>query len=1153
MTARRLVAFSAAVALLAMNVGSPAAAGPAAAAYFVPKATWQETLLASREAIGAAENETEKQAAAQKAADPVLREFQPVLDQITGKDEPRKVRIRLAGVKRIYLGAGVSNELIFGNPRWFDREGQTVPPPPLRVQMNRGVVRHDGYREWQPITVGKQVFETGFLLRDAEVWFEPGQRIQGLELTVATRGSRVPTPFWIDLRSHAQQESAMAASRENVWRLTAERFPDRDCEFQRRLEESQGIWKQDWKPGDFVELATRYATACHGEFRKAALEAAQTVRTPADLQRVREIFYLEHARQRLELARRTLEFVELAARRPQFAAALQALEKQVADARPAADAHGMALYTQVAELRRQIILSHPLLNFDRLLIDKRSGRLPEHMCDQYLGRHSQQAPGLVILDSWKDHPRETVLLEGKLPPGGTIHPDLSFDGQRVLFAFADHSTARTGPLRGYFIYELSLATGQVRQVTGTAKDPMLGQLGRETVLIEDMNPCYLPDGGFAFISTRSQQFGRCHGGRYVPSYTLYRGELDGSNLRPLSFNESNEWGPSVMHDGLLLYTRWDYINRHDTRFQSLWVMRPDGTTTAHYYGNNSSSPCLIGEARAIPGSHKAVATAAAHHGQTLGTLIIVDPRKGQDHGQPLTWITPELAFPESGVPEGITLTARPLEEDVGRVGGDSRRSARAGTPFPLSEDLFLAAYPNGEELGIYLIDTLGGRELIHADPNVSCFNPIPLRPTPRPPIIASAIAGLEQETSGQFFIQDVYQCSHPLDHGSIKSLRVNEIISQPTSSVPPRSWASNEIVKRVLGTVPVDADGSTAFEAPANRPLQLQLLDGNGMAVMTMRSVVYLQPGERATCVGCHEPRSDSPVAAARLKRVAVHRIEPPAGPRYDGGLSFVRTVQPVLDRYCIGCHGLNQTAGDVDLLGTMEQFDGPGKKKGKGKSHPMDFTQSYYTLVSRNGMVKIAPRNGETYPSRPKDYFAHAGRLAQFLLDGHPDRQGHKLVEIDRESFHRIVDWLDLNGQFYGDYSFNRIENQPPRAEGEQALRQAIARRFGPELADQPYAALVNVALPAESRILKAPLAQPSGGWGQIVRGGWTSTADPSYREMARLVEDSITPLAYHDIAGTCGHDNSCRCGVCWVRKDIEARTKSKSATPVAAVERGK
>jgi len=198
---------------------------------------------------------------------------------------------------------------------------------------------------------------------------------------------------------------------------------------------------------------------------------------------------------------------------------------------------------------------------------------------------------------------------------------------------------------------------------------------------------------------------------------------------------------------------------------------------------------------------------------------------------------------------------------------------------------------------------------------------------------------------------------------------------------------------------------------------------------------------------------------------------------------------------------------------------------------------KSFTGLFAANvpGLVCIAQHNKETFASRPMDYFAHAGRLAKMLLAGHPDKDGKKLVELDGESFQRIVDWLDVNAPYYGDYSFNRMENQPPRPQGEKALRAAIVRRFGAELARQPYAALVNVALPAESRILLAPLAREAGGWGQIARNGWTSTKEPAYREMLRLVEGTIEPLAVHDIAGTCGRAEGCRCGCCWIRKDCE------------------
>lgn len=234
-----------------------------------------------------------------------------------------------------------------------------------------------------------------------------------------------------------------------------------------------------------------------------------------------------------------------------------------------------------------------------------------------------------------------------------------------------------------------------------------------------------------------------------------------------------------------------------------------------------------------------------------------------------------------------------------------------------------------------------------------------------------------------------------------------------------------------------------------------------------------------------------------------------------------MRTVQPVLDRYCVDCHGLEKTEGDVNLL---------GERTG-------NFTASYESLLGKGG-VKIAQRFAETYYSKPKDYFAHAGSLAPMLLEGHLDKDGKPRVQLDLASRQRVIDWLDLNAQFYGDYSFNRIEDQRPTREGEQALREAIARRLGPKIAAEPFAALVNMAMPSESRILRAPLAAEAGGWGRIA-GGWANTDDAAYQEMARLVEAAIPPPEFLDIAGTCGHDKGCRCGCCFVRLDHQAAGK--------------
>jgi len=248
----------------------------------------------------------------------------------------------------------------------------------------------------------------------------------------------------------------------------------------------------------------------------------------------------------LELARQTLAYVEDSAPRPRLAAELNVLEEKV---QQAGGTDQKSLHAHIKTLRREIILSHPDLDFERLLINKRPPPAFSHQSDQYLGRYSGLGDGLVILDDWKTDPKPTVLLAGQLPPGSMLHPDLSFDARKILFSYCDHSEPKPD-LRRFFIYEMNIDGSGLRQITGTANDPLAGFGDRETVLIEDWDPCYLPDGGIAFISTRNQGGVRCHhGGRYCPTYTLYRCEYDGSDIRPMVYGEANEWDPSVMDTG----------------------------------------------------------------------------------------------------------------------------------------------------------------------------------------------------------------------------------------------------------------------------------------------------------------------------------------------------------------------------------------------------------------------------------------------------------------------------------------------------------------------------------------------------------------------------------------------------------------------------
>jgi hypothetical protein len=592
---------------------------------------------------------------------------------------------------------------------------------------------------------------------------------------------------------------------------------------------------------------------------------------------------------------------------------------------------------------------------------------------------------------------------------------------------------------------------------------------------------------------------------------LYRCDADGSNIRQLSFGEANEWDPAVMPDGQILWSRWDYVNRPVIESMGLWTIRPDGTAPAHYFGNYTKNPCKICQPRPIPGSGKVVATTAAHHAMHAGSLILIDRRIAEDGLEAITKLTPEATFPESEPTTPVSYS----------------------TPYPVSEDLFLAVFspdplpasmrhvPRTNAFGIYLIDSLGGRELIYRDQKMSCFAPMPVRPRGMPPLQPSSLeTAADTPAKGVFYLQDVNQSTQPIKPGTIKSIRVNEILLQPTQRVPRVSVVTFELLKRVVGTVPVEANGSAIFEAPAGIPIQFQALDENGMAVLTMRTITQLQPGEVAGCVGCHEPRTSTAVIQREVLPWTPKKLTPPDGPQYEGGLSFAKTVQPVLDRYCIGCHGLGTEKNKVNLMGTIAD---PGDL---GKTYQQMHASLAYHALAREPYVKIAQYRKETWSSVPKDYFAHAGTLVPMLLKGHEE------VQLDRSSMQRIINWADLNAQCFGTYSWNRDEWRQIDQDAERLLRDHIRGTFGEDLAQQPLAALVNVAIPSESRILKAPLTVSAGGWGQIEEGCWKTTDDPGYKKMYELVQNAIKPLPYQDIAGTCGRDEGCLCRSCWIRK---------------------
>ena len=679
------------------------------------------------------------------------------------------------------------------------------------------------------------------------------------------------------------------------------------------------------------------------------------------------------------------------------------------------------LWGRVHALRRQIVLKNPLAQVGPLLFVKQVPGAFSHQLTQYYGRYARPGGGVFVLDAPGQSMRCRRLAPDRLPEGSYQHPEVSHDGKRVLFAYcrADappRDTRRGQRGRYYHLYDMAADGSALRQLTDGPFD--------------DFAACELPNGKIVFSSTRRGGFHRC-GSPGCETYTLALAGADGSDPRPISRHETHEWDPSVLADGRVIYTRWDYVDRHAVHYQQLWSVRPDGSGPAAYFGNNTFNPVGIWEARQAPGSSRVMATAGAHHAMTAGSIVLVDVTRGVDGPQSLTRLTPDVPFPESEAAlaphwrAAVRPPTRPTPTEATRWPGHCYRS-----PYPLSEDFFLVAYsfdpligePHANPanmFGIYLADAFGNKELIYRDLNIASLWPIPLRPRPRPPIVPAVADGAEGRR-GTFYVQNVYNSDPVLPPGVVKRLRLVQVLpkSTPGANNPRLGVANASPGKQVLGTVPVEPDGSAYFLAPAHTALSFQALDERGQAVQIMRSITYLRPGEHASCAGCHESRLSAPPqrAVAQALTRPPSNIEP--GPDGSRPLSFPILVQPVLDKHCVKCHsGAKPKAGLV--------------LTGQAKGH---YTASYDALAPR--VPHAAWRGGDfrrvnSEPLSLPDHFgARASTLMKRLLKGH-----HK-VQLSAADVQRLVTWMDANALFYGTFD--------PR---DQARQQAGERIAGPGL----------------------------------------------------------------------------------------------------------
>lgn len=673
------------------------------------------------------------------------------------------------------------------------------------------------------------------------------------------------------------------------------------------------------------------------------------------------------------------------------------------------------LWRRVHALRRELLFAHPLALSEPLVFVKQAPAVFSHQLTQYYGRYARPGGGVYVLDA-PGRSMAARRLETVLPPGSYMQPEVTHDGRRVLVAYCATDAYPEDTLHGaaghyYHLYEISADGASLRQLTEGAFD--------------DFSPRELPNGKIVFISTRRGGWHRC-GNPGCEVYTLTLMNPDGTDIHTVSYHETQEWDPAVLNDGRVIYTRWDYVDRDAVHYQQLWVKRPDGSAPAAFYGNNTLNPAGVWEARAVPGSGKVMATAAAHHAMTAGSIILVDPTVDVDGLEPLTRLTPHVPFPETEallLPHWRAALANEppnRSPEMDRWPGQCYRS-----PWPLSEEMFLAAYSydpligeprgnNANMFGLYLVDAAGNKELLYRDLNISSVWPVPLRPRDPAPELPSSL-DTQAGSEGTYYLQDVYQSDPALPPDvPITHLRIVQVLpkSTPGANNPMVGLPNASPGKQVLGTVPVESDGSAYFTAPAGVGLAFQALDASGQAVQVMRSITYLQPGERASCVGCHEPRLNAPPVSA-VKTLALERAPSAIQPGPDGSLplSYPLLVQPVLDRHCVQCHGDDRTEGP----------DGtPIRLTGKPEGH---YTESYNHLAQRVSFSAWGrgpfPAGNSEPTTQPGFFGAKGSALARMLRAGHND------VQLEAQDWERLNTWMDANALFYGTFNIADQERQ--------------------------------------------------------------------------------------------------------------------------------
>ena len=638
----------------------------------------------------------------------------------------------------------------------------------------------------------------------------------------------------------------------------------------------------------------------------------------------------------------------------------------------------------MAVLHREALIANPLVSGRPILFVMRPQYRSDHhntatmfVTGEINTRSFRPGAALKMIDLGAGG-KVTTLLESTT--GGIRDPEVHFDGKKIIFAW------RRSIKEDYHLWQINAdGTGltQLTSATGAA----------------DFDPLYLPDDSIVFSSTREPKYCMCN--RHIMG-NLFRMDADGANIHQIGRSTLHEGHSTLTPDGRILYDRWEYVDRNFGDAQGLWTVNPDGTNHAVYWGNNTPSPGAVIDARIIPGTQLALCIFGSCHDRPWGSLAIIDRRLGVDGREPVVRTWPAAAI-----------------KQVGRGGWDAfkRYTPKYEDPYPLSENYFLVARQTGrgEQMGIYLLDTFGNELLLHTE-GPGCFDPMPVASRSRPTVVPTRRDF--NNANGSFYVQNVYLGTHMkgVAPGSVKALRVVEsppkkFWTQPAWNgqgvhCPGMNWHSFEN-KRILGTVPVEADGSANFQVPADRFVYFQLLDENGMMIQSMRSGTIVQSGERKGCVGCHESRTRIDQLPDASEVTIAMRRSPSELTGWHGParlFNYTAEVQPVFDKHCLKCH----------------DFNGPGAAKLILAGDRNPYFNASYTELWQRGAIKVVGA-GPAHTKQAYAWGSHASKLAAVIRGTTGDARltkEHKDLKLSAEDRDRIITWLDINAVYYPHYS---------------------------------------------------------------------------------------------------------------------------------------